>query len=185
MTLLNPDLVDDFVAGRLDRQGEATLADQVARIMPWHWALPPPSVGALTKLLQHLGGEPGLREWLGRYTGRPQLMARVYDLIALLDRISDRASVVGELRRWRERVEAPPELATYMTPDTNEATLASLAGQIEALFGDQPDEAYQVARAAAAMLRDIAPRVAAVDPDLRHLGDEVQRIDRELQGSSV
>lgn len=183
MPLLDPDLVDDFVAGRLDRQGEFTLADQVAGVMPWRWALPPPSTGALRKLVEHLGGERGLREWLDRYPGRPQLIARTYDLIALLDRISDRPAVLGELRRWRERVEAPPALATHMTPDTDEATLASLAGQIESLLGDDPDEARQVARATAAMLCDIAPRVAAADPDLRHLGDEVQRIDRELQGT--
>jgi len=185
MPFLDPDLVDQLTAGRLDRQGEQTLADEVAQTMPWHWTLPLPSAAALTKLLQYLGGEPGLREWRDRHPGRPRLVARMYDLIALLDRISDSHSVVGELRRWRERTATPPVLAARLAPDTDEATLAGLAGQIESLMGDDPAEAHQLALATVAMLADIAPGVVASDPNLRHFGEEVRRIDRGLRDVSV
>lgn len=173
-------LVDAFVTGALDQPGERMLAEQVARILPWHWTLPNSGAAALAKLTKHLGNEPALYAWLDRQPGYPRLVARIYRLIGLLDRISDEPAVVDELARWRERAGTPAELTAYITPDTTAATLASLGEQIESLLTDEPDEAFRVALAAVDLLRQVAPRVAGADPGLHDLGDQVDRVHRDL-----
>jgi hypothetical protein len=47
------------------------LAEQVARVLPWHTTLPNPGAAALTETTKHLGGEPGLFAWLDRQPGYP------------------------------------------------------------------------------------------------------------------
>ena len=177
---LDRDLVDAFVTGALDQPGERMLAEQVARVLPWHWTLPNPGTAALAKLVKHLGGEPALYSWLGRQPGYPRLVAQIYHLVGLLDRISDQPAVVDELARLRERDGTPAELTAYITPDTTSGTLASLSEQIESLLTDEPDEALRVALATVDLLRQVAPRVAGAEPDLHDLGDQLDRVDRDL-----
>jgi hypothetical protein len=47
------------------------LAEQVARVLPWHTTLPNLGAAALTEITKHLGGEPGLFAWLDRQPGYP------------------------------------------------------------------------------------------------------------------
>lgn len=176
----DPDLVDAFVEGKLDPRGEVELADQVARVIPYHWAGPNPMVVALEKLRRHLGGDAGLFAWLERHPGRPRVVAGLYTVIGLLDRVSDNPGVVTALRELRERTPDPPELREYLVPHTDEETLASLSGSIEALLGDELDRAVSVATAALGMLRQIAPHVGELDPDARDLGALVERATRDL-----
>jgi hypothetical protein len=177
---LDGDLVDAFVTDALDQPGERMLAEQVARVLPWHWTLPNPGAAALAELIKHLGSEPALFAWLDRHPGYPRLVARIYHLIGLLDRISDQPALVDQLTRWRERAGIPAELTPYITPDTTSGTLASLAHQIESLLTDEPDEALRVALATVDLLRQVAPRAAGAEPDLHDLGDQLDRVDRDL-----
>jgi hypothetical protein len=164
-------LVDAFVDGKLGPDAEARLADQVARIVAYHWAAPNPIVGALEKLRRHLGGETGLLTWLERHRGRPRVVARLYPAIALLERFSDRPGVVAALREFRERTPNPPALENYLPPDTDEVTLANLAGTIELLAADGDlDRAASVALAGLTTLRQISARAARLDADARGLG---------------
>jgi len=158
-------LVDGFVAGTLDRDGEAELAAQVAGLMPFHWRLPNPIAAAMSRVVTHLGGEHELLGWLDQHPGTPRLLARLYVLIGLLDRFSDDPAVVTALAELRAQAPDPPALAGYLVPDTNSTTLASLATQIESLLADgRTDTAVEVAVAAAAMLEQVAPRVVERDP---------------------
>jgi hypothetical protein len=164
-------LVDAFVDGKLGPDAEARLADQVARILAYHWAAPNPIVAALERLRRHLGGETGLLQWLEQHRGRPRLVARLYPAIALLERFSDRPGVVAALREFRERTPTPPGLEDYLLPDTDEVTLANLAGTIELLAGDgELDRAASVALATLTMLRQMSDRAAQLDADASDLG---------------
>jgi hypothetical protein len=180
-TTLDRGLVGAFVKGALDHPGETMLAEQVARILPWHWTLPNPGAAALNQITKHLGGEPALLAWLDRQPGYPRLVARIYHLVGLLDRISDQPALVDELARWRETAGTPAELTAYITPDTTAGTLASLAEQIESLLTDEPDEALRVALTTVDLLRQIAPRVAGNDPSLHDLGRQLDRLGRDLK----
>jgi hypothetical protein len=57
---LDRELVEAFEEGRLDQEGEAVLADQVARILPFHSVLPNPLAASLARVSQHLGGQQAL-----------------------------------------------------------------------------------------------------------------------------
>jgi hypothetical protein len=178
---LDKALVDAFVADALDAPGEAVLAEQVSRVLPMHWAAPNPIAAALSQLAHKLGGERELFGWLERHPGRPRLVARLYVVISLLDRISDEPAVVTALGELRERVPYPPGLAGHLAPDTDDATLAELSARIEALLADdRTDEAFRLAVAALAMLREVAPRVGERDAELRPLADIVDQVRREL-----
>ncbi len=151
---LDRDLVDAFADGRLDPAGEAVLANQVARVLPAHWVAPNPIAAELSRIIDRVGGDAALFEWLARHPGYPRLVARHYGLIGLLDRISDQPAVIDALRELRRRVPYPPGLAGYLVPDTNETTLSSLGETIEALLlDDRRDEAVRVAVATIAMLQ--------------------------------
>jgi hypothetical protein len=98
--LLDAGLVDAFCVG--DRRGEDELAEQVARLLPFGGSLSNPTVGALTCLVRCLGGEARLLPWLGEHPGVPQIVAAVYALVGLLDRIGDDPEVArapGDARR--------------------------------------------------------------------------------------
>ncbi|GAA1805792.1 hypothetical protein HC028_03270 [Planosporangium flavigriseum] len=178
---LDPELVDAFVEGKLDADGEAKLADQVARLLPLHWTVPPEITGAMQRIIDRLGGDRELLAWLERHPGRPRLVARLYVLIGLLDQISDEESVVDALRELRDKVPYPPGLEGYLLPDTTPETLADLSAKIEGLLADdRTDQAFRLAVAAVAMLQEIAPRAARADSELSALGDVLEQIRRDL-----
>jgi hypothetical protein len=179
-------LVDAFVAGTLDPQGEAVLADEVARILPYHWSAPNPIVAELTRMIRHLGSDRALLDWLDRHPGRPRTVARLYLLIALLDRFSDEPAVVTALRELRERQPYPPGLAGHLVPDTDGGTLANLAAQIESMLGeDRIDEVSRLAVATTAMLEQVAARAAELDADVRQLGDLLDQVRREFPAAAT
>jgi hypothetical protein len=188
MTVANLDreLVHAFTSGNIDQPGEAALADQVARLLPFHWTLPNPAAAALTTLTKHLGGQAGLYAWLDSQAGRPRLVARAYRLIELLDRISDRPAVVTALAELRARDGDPAGLRGYLLPDTTVGTLASLAQLIESLLADDPaEDVLRLALSTLDVLQRLAPRVAELDPDLSGLGKELDEIRHSLMETSV
>src|SRR6266704_71809 len=123
---LDRPLLDAFVAGRLNAGGEATLATEVARLLPFHASAPNPIQTALSRLVDHLGGESALFAWLDGYPGQPRLVARLYVLIGILDDLTNRSPVVTALRELRARIPYPPGLSGYLASDTTTETLASL-----------------------------------------------------------
>jgi hypothetical protein len=176
---LDRSLIDALTAGRLDRQGEAQLVEQVVRVLPFHWMLPNSTMVGLVRLRDHFGGEPGLLDWLDRHPGRPRLVARLYGFTGLLDELSTRPTVVGAVRELRDGVGDPTELTGYLVPDTDSSTLASLGTRIESLLGeDRVDEAAEVALGAVELLLQAAPRADELDPDL---GDLTGRMDQVRQ----
>jgi hypothetical protein len=178
---LDHSLIDAVAAGRLDRQGEAQLAGQVARVLPFHWTLPNSTMVGLVRLRNHFGGEPGLLDWLDRYPGRPRLVARLYRLTGLLDELSTRPAVVEAVRELRDRVGDPTELTGYLVPDTDSSTLSSLGSRIESLLGeDRVDEAAEVALGSVALLLQAAPRADELDPDLGDLTGRMEQVRRRL-----
>jgi hypothetical protein len=178
---LEPDFVDAFVAGDITEAEEAALADEIARLLPFHAELPVPVAAALSRLLNHLGGSTGMWAWLDRHPGRPRVVARLYRLMAVLDRVSAEPGVVTALAEFRERTPYPPGLEDHLIPITSEETLASLSGRIELLLGeDQLAKAVQAADAAAGMLAEIAPRAAELQPELAVLRDEVEQARQAL-----
>jgi hypothetical protein len=178
---LDPDLVDAFVEGRLDADGETKLADQVARLLPMHWTAPNEVMATMQRIIDHLGGERQLLAWLERHPGRPRLVARLYVLIGLLDQVSDSEAVVRALSELREKVPYPPGLGGYLLPDTTPETLADLSAKIEGLLADdRPEDAFRLAMAAVAMLQEIAPRAAQLEPEVGALGDVLEQIRRDL-----
>jgi hypothetical protein len=95
---LDPKLIKRLVTGRLDEQGEVELAEQVARLIPFHADLPVPLVGEMTRLSKHLGGEAAIVDWLDHFPGRPRIVARSFVFIELLERFSAEPAVVRSCR---------------------------------------------------------------------------------------
>jgi hypothetical protein len=183
---LDPAIVDAFLTGALDAQGEADLAGMVARVMPFHWRAPNPIQAELSRIIDRLGSEPAVFAWLDRYPGEPRLVARLYRVMALLDQLSDNPAVVEALREFRARIQYPPGLHGYLVPSTDETTLASLAGQIELLLADdRANEAADLAVAAVTMLEEIAPRAAQLDPNLRSLYDQLEQVRGNVLGATT
>jgi hypothetical protein len=175
----DPALVDGFVAGTLDEQEESALAGEVAHLLPLHWRLPNPMVAALSLIITHLGGQAELLAWLDQYPGEPRAVARLYRLVDLLDRVSGDEAVVSALADLRAQDGEPPDLARYLVPDTNSATLASLATEIELLLADeQTGTALQVGAAAADLLHRLAGRAGEVNSEL---GEHAARMRQEIQ----
>ena len=138
----DPELVRAFVQDRLDDAGRAALADEVARLLPFHRQLPHPVIADLVAVTGHLGGDEALLRWLDGYAGRPRVTARLFRVINLLDRWSAVPGVVLALEQRRARDPYPHALARYLTPDTTAGTLASLGQLIESrLADDRLDEA--------------------------------------------
>jgi hypothetical protein len=90
----DPELVRAFVQDRLDDAGRAALADEVARLLPFHRQLPHPVIADLVAVTGHLGGDEALLRWLDGYAGRPRVTARLFRVINLLDRWSAVPGVV-------------------------------------------------------------------------------------------
>jgi hypothetical protein len=181
---LDPELLDAVVAGVADERASAALADQVATVLPWHTAVPNELAGQLTRLIDHLGGDDALLRWLDGYPGRPRLVARAYRLVGLLDQISAAEPVITALREFRDRTRYPPGLVGILPPDTDSGTLASVAQQIEGLLADdRPDDAVSAALATIAMLREVAPRAAELDPRHGALDLMLDQLRRELEAA--
>jgi hypothetical protein len=186
---LDRELVDAFVSGGLSPDEEDVLADQVARVVPFHWNLPDPLVAALSRLTRHLGGEAALLHWLDRHPGRARTVARLYMFIGLLDRLSAEPAVVTALCELRASDPYPPGLAGHLVPQTTTETLADLAQNIEFLVGDgRVDAAARVVDATGAMLEKVMRRAAEVDPDLDDLRatarEAGQRVLAALEGTA-
>jgi hypothetical protein len=176
--------IDAFVEGKLDAEGEADLADRVARILPFHAQLPNPIVAKLKRVLDHLGGKQALLAWLDRHPGRPRVVARLFAFIGVLDQYSAEPAVVSALREFRERTRYPQGLEKYLVPQTDDETLASLSWELESLLAeDRVDEAVRVATAAVAMLEEITPAAQDRDHDVGALGPLLKQIRQELRAA--
>ncbi|WP_432824529.1 hypothetical protein [Dactylosporangium sp. CA-092794] len=169
-----------FRAGRLDRAAQATLADQVAILIGQPEPPATPIASALRRILEGIGGDEALLAWLDGFPGRPRLVARILGLVALLDRFGDRWPVVEALRELRERTPYPPGLAGHLPALTDADNLPGLGGEIKMLLGEEETAAAgRVARAAAGLLCDLAPRVARA-PGLEDLGSLAERAERGI-----
>jgi hypothetical protein len=168
---LDPELVSKFVAGQVDDAGQADLADEVARLLPFHRELPHPIGAALAAVTSSVGGDEPLLRWLDRFPGRPRITARLYRVMALLDQYAANAGVLRALEELRAHEPFPYGLAAHLVRDTTSHTLASLSQQIELLLGDdRPADAVCLSRRALALLTDIAPRAAELDVRAADLG---------------
>lgn len=61
---LDPTLVRRFITGQADAEEQARLAGQVARLMSFEAELPAPLTARFNNVLDHVGGEAALIEWL-------------------------------------------------------------------------------------------------------------------------
>ncbi|WP_290059081.1 hypothetical protein [Amycolatopsis solani] len=168
--VLDTKLVKKFVAGELDEAGQAELAGQVALIAVFHAELPTALAAQLTRIVRHLGGDAELVRWLDRFPGRPRIVARMFALIDLLDTVSAEPAVVTALAELRAGTRYPPGLAGYLSPDTDDETLAGLAWHIERLAADdRMADAVRLARNSVALVQRIAARARELKPDLPDL----------------
>ncbi|MEU4169860.1 hypothetical protein AB0F46_23645 [Streptomyces sp. NPDC026665] len=164
--------VSGFTAGTLSAEDEASLADEIARMLPHHWDLPTKSVEALTPVVDHLGGQQQLMAWLDRHPGRPRLVARIYVLLGHLDQYSEDPAVVDAVQQARAKDPFPVGLRGYLAPETNAETLGSLAFRIEELLGEsRVDDAVALALATADWLRGAAENADAPSADVREMGE--------------
>ncbi|GHB61753.1 hypothetical protein GCM10010377_60930 [Streptomyces viridiviolaceus] len=175
-------LVSDFVAGTPTPQREAELADQVARLLPFHWVLPNTLAAGMSEIIDHLGGQHGLVTWLDRHPGLPRLVARLYVVMGLLDRYSEEPAVVTALRESRERTPYPPGLKGCLLPETDDETLAGIAFEIEELLGDgHGEQAAELAEAAATWLQQAAPRAEELNPEVGELGELMNHMRHDIR----
>jgi hypothetical protein len=178
---LDPALVKRFVADKLDEDGQAELADQMARLAVFQAELPNPVAAKLTSVVEHLGGDSGLADWLDRFPGRPRITVRLFALIELLDRFSAEPAVITALSELRDGTPYPPGLERYISPDTNDETLGGLAWHIESLLAqDSVDDAVRLALDIVDMLTRIAPRATELDPAVSDLGGRVDEMRAEI-----
>lgn len=178
---LDPAKVGGFTAGTLGAQDEARLAQEVAELMPYGWDLPYKPQEALHKVVAHLGGRDELLEWLDGYPGRPQLTARIYVLLGLLDQYGDTPAVVKALRRSRSQEPYPAGLRDFLVPQTNEETLSDLGYQVEDYLSDGQDQkATALALATADWLRHSLSRPDAPRTDPDDLADLVTHVRSDI-----
>ncbi|MET7403882.1 hypothetical protein ABZS66_61495 [Dactylosporangium sp. NPDC005572] len=167
--------VHAFGHGRLESAREAALADDVAALIGQPRAPCTPIASAVRQVMERVGGDAELLEWLDRFPGRPQLVTRVLTLVALLDQFGDRLPVVWALRDLRTRAPDPPILADHLPAVTGQEALSGLGGQIKMMLGeDDLAPAGRLALAAAGLLADLAPHVAEV-PGIEELGTLAER----------
>lgn len=173
--------VSGFIAGTISAEDEATLADEVAQLLPHHWDLPTKSVEALTPVVDHLGGQQQLMAWLDRHPGRPRLIARIYVLLGHLDQYSEDPAVLAAVRHARSQDPYPAGLRGYLTPDTNDETLGGLAFRIEELLGESREEdATALALATADWLRGAARNAETPSPDVSEMGELMEHMHQDI-----
>jgi hypothetical protein len=94
----------------------------------------------------------------------PQVVAAVYALVGLLDRIGDDPEVAGALPETVRRGALPALLEAHLVPApvdarTSRETLASLSGQLELMLGEERfTPAVQLAAATVDLLRRVVVR---------------------------
>ncbi|MBC2868721.1 hypothetical protein [Streptomyces mexicanus] len=178
--------VAEFAAGTLDAEGEAALAHQVARLLPFHWTWPNQVAEEMSQIMDHVGDQRELMAWLDRHPGLPRLVARVYVFMGLLDRYSALPAVVTAMREYRERTPYPPSLEPYLVPATDDDTLASIAFKIEKLLGEERTrEAAELALATAAWLQQIAPRARELNPDVGDLNELMGQARQDIRAAAA
>ncbi len=96
-----------FAEDALPPEEEAQLAEEVAAALPLGWSLQPRAKEMLHTLSEHLGGEPGLLQWLDRHPGVPRLTARLVALMGNLDTFGEDRGVVEALRSSRAEKPLP------------------------------------------------------------------------------
>ena len=175
---LDHDLVDAFLARALSARDEDALAEQVARLLPFHATLPDRIAINLSRLTASLGGEHGLLDWLTEKPGRPRLVAHLYRLIGLLDWYSANPAVVSALRQLRaKKSPLSPIVGAHLAPDTDDATLAGLAWAIEMFLGeDRTNKATRLAIGAAELLERLARLAGQADPGVGDLAEDAARL---------
>ncbi|MEU8589220.1 hypothetical protein AB0C59_19765 [Streptomyces sp. NPDC048664] len=179
---LDDGLVNAYVSGTIDPEGEAVLAGQVARLLPFHWNLPTSLREEITAFIENLGGRRDLAAWLDRHPGRPRLVARLYVLMGLLDQYTADPGVVAALREYREHTPFPPGLKGHLVPPTDDETLASLGFAMEELLGDgRYDAARDLGLATADWVRQIAPRAAELDPKAHDLAELMEHCRQDIE----
>ncbi|HVV22406.1 MAG TPA: hypothetical protein VHF06_23435 [Pseudonocardiaceae bacterium] len=173
---LDPALVTKLTADRLDDDGQAELADQMAVLIMCHVRLPTAVAVRLARVVRHLGGDGALVDWLERFPGRPRITTRLLALIDLLNTVSAEPAVVTALTELRRRTPDPSELRPYLSPDTDDETLAGLAWHIEGLAGDDRlADATALALASAELLRGTAHRARELNPTVPDLAEPASR----------
>ncbi|WP_028801266.1 hypothetical protein [Streptomyces sp. 142MFCol3.1] len=175
-------LVSGLVSDSLSPQDEATLAKQVAQLLPFHWAQSNTLAVTMTEIVDHLGGHRELMAWLDRFPGLPRLTARLYVLLGLLDQYSEEHAVVRAFREYREHTPYPPGLRGYLVPQTDDSTLAGLAFRIEELLGDgEVTESVDLALATATCVEQIAPRAEELDATVGDMGAVMEHMVKDLR----
>ena len=174
---LDHELVEGFRNGTLAPREEDALAEQVARLLPFHWTLPERPAADLSRIIASLGGEHRLLDWLTERSGRPRLVAHLFRLIGLLDWYSAHPAVVSALRDVLANSPLPPIVGAHLTPDVNIASLTGLAWAIETALGeDRTNEATRLAFGAAALFERVARQAGETDPGVGDLADQVARL---------
>ncbi|WP_238008545.1 hypothetical protein KZZ52_31910 [Dactylosporangium sp. AC04546] len=167
--------VHAFGHDRLASAREAALADEVAALIGQPKAPCTPIASAVRQVMEHVGGDAELLDWLDGFPGRPRLVTRVLTLVALLDRFGDRLPVVWALQDLRTRAPDPPLLAAHLPDVIGQEALSALGGQIKMMLGeDDLAPAGRLALATAGLLTDLAPHVAEV-PGIEELGTLAER----------
>ncbi|MFD8232127.1 hypothetical protein ACFV20_09580 [Streptomyces sp. NPDC059696] len=178
--------VADFVTGTLDAEGEAALAHQVARLLPFHWTWPTRIAEAMSQIMDRFGDQRELMAWLDRHPGLPRLVARLYVFMGLLDRYSAMPAVVTAMREYRERTPYPPGLESYLVPATDDDTLASIAFKVEKLLGEERTrEAAELGVATATWLQQIAPRARELDPEVGDLDELMGQARQDIRSAAA
>ncbi|MFJ6073069.1 hypothetical protein ACIQFU_19830 [Streptomyces sp. NPDC093065] len=179
---VDQELVTAFEAGTLSPAGRSELARQVARQLPAHWSQSNTLAEAMTRFIDHLGGQRELIVWLDGYPGPPRLVARLYVLMGLLDQYSENPAVVTALREYRERTPYPAGLEGHLVPQTDDETLAGLSTGIEELLGDgELGKAAGLALATTDCLRRVAARAAELDPATDDMGEVMDHTHRDIR----
>src|ERR1700712_4429145 len=124
---LHRDVVTAFCENRLDRQEEADLALQVARIYTCEPLLPNLTVGLLGRLTKPPGAPGAVLDWLSGFPGEASLVAAVVSLNDLLGALSGSAPVLGAIQHVRSRRGYRDPFRAYWAPTTDHVTLSDLA----------------------------------------------------------
>ncbi|MET8026381.1 hypothetical protein [Streptomyces avermitilis] len=178
--------VAEFVAGTLDAEGEAALAHQVARLLPFHWTWPSRIAETMSQIMDHFGDQRELVGWLDRHPGLPRLVARLYVFMGLLDWYSAVPAVVTAMREYRERTPYPPGLEPYLVPATDDDTLASIAFQVEKLLSEERTrEAVELALSTAAWLQQVAPRARELAPEVGDLDELMEQARKDIRAAAA
>lgn len=178
---LDEDKVLRFEDDDLDPAEERRLAEEVSEILPLGWSLTPRAKERLNTVVEHLGGEPQLLQWLDGHPGLPRLTARLFALMGNLDRYSDEADVVEALNSSRAQTPLPAGLEGILPPETGEETLSDIAYHIDGFLSDRhTQDATRLALATTDWLRHTARQVTSASPTVREMSDLMAHLHRDI-----